>query len=376
MSDLPGLGPGLGPTFGAEEEFLLVDPSTGEPAPRNTAVAGEAEARGVELQLELSSCQVETTSHVVTTSAELGEELIGLRRTAAQTAEAVGVQLLATGLPPATPHEFPVTDTPRYRRIGAQFGMIAHEQGTCGCHVHVEVPDRAAAIHVSNWLRPWLPSLLALSANSRVYRNADSGYASWRSVLWRRWPVAGPPPFFPAPEDYERTVRMLIDSEVILDRKMVYWDVRLSENFPTIEVRVADVPATVAETVLLATLVRAAVMTALDASRARREEGWEPGRLPPAALRAAYWKAAHDGLAGRALDLIHGSGAVPAREQLDALVQRVRPALEALGEYDRVTRELDRIAASGNGAMRQLRAWRQRGEVMDVIAEAAAATLS
>jgi carboxylate-amine ligase len=286
-----------------------------------------------------------------------------LRRAAAAAAEAAGVQLVAAGLPPATPHEFPVTDTPRYRRIAAAYGMVAHEQGICGCHVHVQVPDRAAAIRVSNWLRPWLPSLLALSANSRVYRNADSGYASWRSVLWRRWPVAGPPPFFPAPEEYDRTVRMLIDSEVILDHKMVYWDVRPSENFPTVEIRVADVPATVAETVLLATLVRAAVMTALD------ERGADAERLPPAALRAAYWKAAHDGLAGDSLDLIHGRGAVPARDVLDALVQRVRPALDALGEYDRVTTELDRVVAQGNGAMRQLRAWEKRHDVMDVVAQ-------
>ncbi|OBG25276.1 glutamate--cysteine ligase [Mycobacterium sp. 852002-51057_SCH5723018] len=366
----------MGPTFGAEEEFLLVDPRTGEPAPRNTAVAEEAKRQGVELQLELSSCQVETTSGVATTSAELHEQLTKLRRGAARAAEASGVRLLASGLPPVTPHEFPVTDTPRYRRIGAEYGMVAHEQGICGCHVHVEVPDRAAAVHVSNWLRPWLPSLLALSANSPVYRNADSGYASWRSMLWRRWPVAGPPPFFPTPDEYDRTVRMLIDSEVILDRKMVYWDVRPSENFPTIEVRVADVPATVAETVLLATLVRAAVMTALEESRARPERGGGTGRLPPAALRAAYWKAAHDGLSGRGLDLFGGRGAVPAREQLDALVHRVRPALEALGEYERAVAELDRIAAQGNGAMRQLRAWRKREDAMDVIAEAAVATLS
>ncbi|HSS25852.1 MAG TPA: glutamate--cysteine ligase, partial [Mycobacterium sp.] len=270
MSDLP--------TVGAEVEFLLVDPRTGEPAPQNTAVAKEAERRGVTLQLELSSCQVETTSSVATTSAQLGEELARLRRIATQAAEARGVRLLALALPPATPHKFPVTGTERYRRIGAEFGMIAHEQGICGCHVHVQVPDRAAAIHVSNWLRPWLPSLLALSANSALYRNADTGHASWRSVLWRRWPAAGPPPFFTSPEEYDRTVRMLVDTGVILDRDMIYWDVRPSAEFPTVEVRVADVPATVAETVLLATLVRAAVMTALE-TRGKDDLG----RLPPAA---------------------------------------------------------------------------------------------
>ncbi|BBX66529.1 putative glutamate--cysteine ligase 2-3 [Mycobacterium saskatchewanense] len=363
MSDLP--------TFGAEEEFLLVHPRTGEPAPRNAAVAAEGERLGIELQVELSSCQVETTSSVMSTSAELQEELARLRRVSAQAAEAAGVTLLASGLPPATPHEFPVTDTPRYRRIGEQYGMVAHEQGICGCHVHVQVPDRAAAVHVSNWLRPWLPSLLALSANSPLYRNAESGYASWRSVLWRRWPAAGAPPFFPSPDDYDRAVRMLVDTGVILDPKMIYWDVRPSANFPTVEVRVADVPATVAETVLIATLIRAAVMTALDAP----DEGDQLGRLPPGALRAAYWKAAHDGLSGDALDLIRGRGAVPAREQLGALVSRVRPALEVLGEYDRVTGELDRIAADGNGAIRQLRAWRKRGKVMDVVEQLRVATL-
>lgn len=361
MSDLP--------TFGVEEEFLLIDPQSGEPDPRSADVAAHAERRGVKLQLELSSCQVETTSAVTSSSAELRTELIGLRQATAQAAGAVGVRLLAMGLPPMTPHQFPVTDTARYRRIGALYGMVAREQGISGCHVHVQVPDRAAAVHVSNWLRPWLPSLLALSANSAIYRNAETGYASWRSVLWRRWPAAGPPPFFPSLEEYERTVQMLVDSGVILDPDMIYWDVRASANFPTVEVRVADVPATIAETVLLATLIRAAVMTALDA----RDDG---GRLPPGALRAAYWMAAHDGLSGRAMDLHGGCRAVPAREQLSALVRRVRPALEALGEFDLVAEELERVAAQGNGAMRQLRAWRQRGEVRDVIDEAAAATLS
>ncbi|OBJ49198.1 glutamate--cysteine ligase [Mycobacterium sp. 1423905.2] len=357
------------PTVGVEEEFLLVDPQTGEPAPRNKEVAQEAERRGAELQVELSSCQVETTSQVVATTAELRDELTRLRRATAQAAEAVGVQLLALGLPPVTPHRFPVTDTERYRRIGEQYGMVAHEQGICGFHVHVQVPDRAAAIHVSNWLRPWLPVLLALSANSALYRNSDSGYASWRSILWRRWPVAGAPPHFESPEEYDRTVQMLVDTGMILDPGMVYWDVRPSANFPTVEVRVADVPATVAESVLLTTLIRAAVMTAL-------EERDRDLRLPPAALRAAYWKAAHDGLSGHTLDLVDGRGAVPTRDQLNTLVRRTRPALEALGEYDYVLAELDRVSVEGNGAMRQRRAWQRRGEMMDVIAEAAAAMLS
>ena len=150
--------------------------------------------------------------------------------------------------------------------------MIAHEQGICGCHVHVAVPDREAAIQVGNRLRPWLPLLLAVTANSAIYRNTDTGYASWRSILWQRWPVAGPPPQFDSADEYDAVVRQLLDTGAMLDDGMVYWDVRPSANFPTVEVRVADVPATVAETVLFAALVRGAVMTALDDGAARRAD--------------------------------------------------------------------------------------------------------
>ena len=359
------------PTVGVEEEFLLVDPDTGEPVARNEAVARHAEAHGVKLQLELTSCQVETTTDVANTAEDLRSQLTRLRRVAAEAAEADGVRLLAVGLPPTVPHEFPITDTPRYRQIAERFGMIAHEQGICGCHVHVNVPDRDAAVRVSNRLRPWLPLLLALTANSAVYRNADTGYASWRSILWQRWPSAGPTPHFESADEYDAVVRMLQDSGAMLDDGMVYWDTRPSANFPTIEVRVADVPATVAETVLFATLIRACVMTALEAEQ--RGESLAP--LAPYALRAAYWKSARDGLDGHAIDLTESHASVPALDLLNGLVDHVRPALEAVGDYDMARAELARIAEHGNGAMRQRRAWLPGHDVADVLAEAAAATL-
>lgn len=358
------------PTFGAEEEFLLVDPETGAPVPRNRDVADVARGRGVDLQLELTSCQVETSSSVASSAAELLTDLRRQRAVVARAAEDAGARLLAVGLPPTVPHEFPLTDTPRYRAIGERFGMIAHEQGICGCHVHVAVPDRDAAITVSNRLRPWLPLLLALSANSAVYRGADTGHASWRSVLWGRWPSAGPPPHFESADDYDATVKLMRDTGAMLDDAMVYWDVRPSANFPTVEVRVADVPATVGETVLLASLVRALVMTALD-----EERQGQPGvPLTPHALRAAYWRAARDGLSGSAVD-VETHALAPTAQLLHGLVDRVRPALEATGELEDVLRQLDHVIVNGNGAMRQLAAWRRSGEVADVVEAAGDATL-
>jgi carboxylate-amine ligase len=360
------------PTFGVEEEFLLVDPETGEPVPHNRAVAERASARGVELALELTSCQVETTSSIADSSADLLADLGRLRRVAADAATESGARLLAVALPPTVPHEFPITDKPRYRKIADRFGMIAHEQGICGCHVHVAVPSRELAIRVSNRLRPWLPVLLALSANSAIYRNADTGHASWRSVLWARWPSAGPPPHFDSVVEYDALLQIMKDAGAMVDDGMVYWDVRPSANFPTVEVRVADVPSTVGETALLATLIRALVMTVLEDER----RGASGLPLTTHALSVAYWKAAKDGLAGSAIDLVGSHAPTPTVDLVEQLIDRVTPALEAVGAGDFVRSEFDRVRAQGNGAMRQQRAWARRNQVADVIEEAAEATLS
>jgi carboxylate-amine ligase len=359
------------PTLGVEEEFLLVDPATGAPVAVNEAVAAQAAELGIKLQLELTSCQVETTSEVVSDTAELRRELTELRRIAAQAAEASGAQLLAAALPPTRPHQFPITDTPRYREIADKFGRIA-EEGICGAHVHVAVPSRELAVRITNRLRPWLPLFLALTANSAIYGDADTGYASWRSIAWARWPSAGPPPHFDSVDEYDAMVQMLRRSGAVLDDGMVYWDVRPSATFPTIEVRVADVPATVGETVLLAALIRASVMTALDDER--RGEPTAP--LSPHALKAAYWKSAREGLDGMAIDLLEGHAPVPARKLLQRMIEHVRPALEDVGDYQMVKAELARLDYDGNGAMRQRRAWHRRRDVKDVIAELVTATLS
>lgn len=354
-SKTPSSTDSAAPTVGVEEEFLLVDPDDGAPVALNSDVARVAGTHGVEVQLELTTCQVETTTSVVHDRSELLTELTRLRRTVAGAADECGATLLAVGLPPTVPRHFPFTRTPRYQQIANSFGMLAHEQGISGCHVHVEVPDKDTAVRVCAGLRPWLPILLALSANSAIYRNADTGYASWRSIMWNRWPSAGPPPQLNSADEYDAAVAMMAAEGAVLDDGMVYWDARPSAKFPTVEVRVADVPATAAETVLLATLVRAAVMTVL-----RRP----PPPIPEILLHARYWRYARDGVEG------HTSAAIA--EFLDEL----RPVLEELGDLEYARDEVRRVLQDGNGAIRQRRAWRRRADISDVIAELAAATIA
>ncbi|WP_067673943.1 glutamate--cysteine ligase 2 [Nocardia miyunensis] len=357
-------------TVGVEEEFLLADPDTGAPVAKNVEVARTAAAAGIHLQLELTQCQVETNTGVHSTTASLIRELRELRRDVAGFAEKNGARLLAVAIPPTVPHKFPVTDTPRFRRIAKGFGMLAHEQGLCGCHVHVGVPNRDVAIQVGNFLRPWLPLFLALTANSAIYRNADTGFASWRNILWRRWPSAGPPPYFASAQEYDAMVAMMTASGSILDETMVYWDVRPSLAFPTVEIRVSDIPATVEETALLATLVRAAVISARTSLAERRPAP----PVPAPTLLAAYWKAARTGIDGDGMDPVDGRTA-PVRELLDKLVNSLDFALDELGDHAFVTDAIAAVFARGNGARRQIDAFRARRDVGDVVTELANATL-
>jgi carboxylate-amine ligase len=356
------------PTFGVEEELLLVEESTGEPFMEGAAVAHVAQRLGLDLDLELTPCQIETTTPVLDSMADLRRHLVESRSKADAAAREMGGRVLAVGVPPIVGNRQPVSKTERYQRIAQNFGFIAAEQGVCGCHVHVAVPDRARAIEVSNSLRPWLPILVALTANSAIHRSSDSGYSSWRTMLWSRWPSAGAPPHLESEDEYDAAIARLLEVGAALDEGMIYWDVRPSKNFPTIEVRVSDVPATVDETVLYATLVRALVMTALAEGPLAAA-----GVVSSDDVRLAKWRAARDGLTGECPDLLSGS-MVSTRAAVDRMLAHIAPALDVMDERAAVDDALDKLFSRGNGAIQQRQAFERSGAA-GVVEHVAARTL-
>jgi carboxylate-amine ligase len=336
------------PSFGVEEELLLVS-ATGDPLPRSKAVVEDV--KDLDVALELTRAMVEINTPVCETSEELHAHLTEMRSKLATAAAEEGAQLLAIAVPPHGKAAQSITKKPRYQELAARWGLLVREQGVCGAHVHVDVHDKETATRVSNHLRPWLPTLLALTANSPIYLEQDTGFASWRWLMATRWPCAGPPPYLESAEHYDALVAMHLAAGTLIDEQMVYWDVRPSTHLPTVEVRVSDIPLTVDETVLLATLVRALVMTALH-------EGTKGPSLEPEVLRAAYWLAARDGITGNALDVLK---AEPLRmtEAIELLRQYVEPALQELGDDELVKDTVERVLATGNGAVRQRKAFRE-----------------
>ncbi|SFR27895.1 carboxylate-amine ligase [Lentzea waywayandensis] len=342
------------PTVGVEEEFLLVDAVTGVAVNRAAEVVAVARERfGLELEHELTGAQVEINTAVCVDAEQARLELLDLRRQVALAARTVGCRAIAVGAPPLGHTTGEITDSLRYRRIARAFGALAEQQLICGCHVHVAVPDRETAVQVCNHVRPWLPVLSVVTANSPYSGGTDTGFASWRSTIWSRWPVSGPPPFFSSWKHYEEVCDTMITAGTALDRAMVYWDVRPATELPTVEVRVADVAATVDEAVLLAALVRALVAQAVvDVGRGVRAED-----VPSETLRQACWGVANEGLQGDTLDVLSGESR-PVREQLDDLVRRLNPVLQANGDLPAVQRGLRLLDAEGCGADRQRRVFR------------------
>jgi carboxylate-amine ligase len=337
-------------TVGVEEEFLLVDPDTGRAVPAvDDVLAGVSPQLREQVQYEYLTTQIEIGSAPVVGLDALARSLAALRTALADAAERAGVRLLAAGTAPiggAPPA--PIVDRPRFRRMVEQFGALSTDPGLNGLHVHVGIPDRETGVQVLNHLRPWLPVLAAATANSPFFAGRDTGYASWRSVIWNMWPSVGPTPYLDSATHYDELVHRLIATGAMLDDGMIYWYARLSSHLPTVELRIGDIGPTVDDSILVAALARALVATVMADVSAGRAAAPVPHHL----LTAAHWRAARDGLEGLAVDPDTGQ-TMPAWRLMRRLVDVVTPALERHGDLATVTLLLGRLRAHGTGAARQ-----------------------
>jgi glutamate---cysteine ligase / carboxylate-amine ligase len=239
---------------------------------------------------------------------------------------------------------------------------------TCGCHVHVGVEDDEEGVAVLNRIRVWLPLLTALTANSPFWQGTDTGYASYRSRAWQRWPSAGPNEVFPDAAAYHRLVDDVLATGTVLDTGMLYFDARLSEKWPTVEVRTADVALRVEDAVTLAGVVRGLVETAAR----QAQDGVPPPAVRTEVLRVAAWRAGRSGLSGDLVDPRTGRPA-PAPVVIGALLDHLRPALADAGDEQRVTDGLAALLRRGTGSDLQRQVHRDTGGDLGAVVRAAVA---
>ncbi len=356
-------------SFGIEEEFFMIDERTCLPAAVDLKPFRQLSGIRSEglVQHELLACQLEYASSVCEDRDQALAELRGFRIALARQAAEAGLLVVGIGAAPMIPQNPPsFTDTQRYKEIGLRLSGIAAEHYICGLHIHVSILDRRSGVRALNFLRPWLPLLCALGANSPIWRGTDSQFSSWRTIQYRKWSVQGVPPSFTDEQDYESRLGSILGTEAVLDHGHIGWAVRLSENYPTIELRVADTQLRAYDAVLLAVLTRALVDTAVAG------EAPLPVFLPEL-LDLALWQAAKHGIEGNQLDPLSGN-AVPTVEHVHRLLHVIETELRSNGDYDFVVHSLRNLLETGNGAMRQRAAFME-GSISHVLHNAHAEML-
>jgi carboxylate-amine ligase len=354
---------GDGMTLGVEEEYLVVDAGSGALVPHADQVMPAARRRlGEAVASEVNLCQIEVATPVCRTLDEVRRHLTDLRRELTAAADETGHAVAAAGTHPFGRWEDQRVDVShdRYQRMVDRYQMIARQQVICGCHVHVGIDDPDLAVAAMTRARPWLPALLALSANSPFWQGVDTGYASYRFQVWQRWPTCGMPPPLATRAEFDFLVQQLEAIDAIEDATFLYWYVRPSSRFPTLEFRPGDVCLQVDDAVALAGLVRALAWTALGEADA--------GAPPPGEiLDAAMWQASRYGLEGSLVSPRQGA-VRPAADVVAELLDHVRAGLAAHGDEAEVAELVAAVMARGNGAHAQRAAFAHRRSGPDVVA--------
>ena len=305
-------------TVGIEEELFALDATTLEPRP-----FPQERFDGQRLKAELFASVVELNTGVCESVEQAAAELRELRAAAKGRAAEAGLVLAAAGTwPTAVPEEQAITQDPSYLAFVEYAGSSARRQYCSGLHVHVGVPSAEACMAALEAVLPWLPVLLAVSANSPYLADRETGLASTRGEILALLPRAGAPPVFESYEEWEEFAERLVRLGLADQYTRIWWDIRPHPRFGTLELRMPDQPTQVEVSAAFAALFQALVATAAEAGmRAPADRGvyaqnrWAAARFGPAA------------------ELIHPDGdrLIGARQLLTELLDRVDPAARGLG---------------------------------------------
>ncbi|MFV0432514.1 MAG: YbdK family carboxylate-amine ligase [Leucobacter sp.] len=343
--------------FGVEEEYLLLDETEGVPVNLAAELVRATPELGGQTEREYFSSQLETATPVCLEGDAAEEALTRFRRTVSRAARSRGAVLAGTGLPPVGGDTVGrVTPKARYRLIEAEMRSAAEHQYGTGTHVHVEVPSPDAGIEVLARLARWAPALLAMTANSPLWCGETTGFASWRHIKGLSWPTAGYPLGFADAEEYHRSVAQLIDTGVVPDTGLLTWVARLSNNYPTVELRIADAQLEARDAVSFAVIVRALVDRALS----EIEERAASPHYAPGLVNGADWMAGRNGLDSELIDPLTAES-LPAFDLIERMLGTVETEIDRFGDRERVDRYLQRLRSRGGPASRQLEAFETAG---------------
>ena len=355
-------------TVGIEEELMILDSSSLDLVNAIDSILGEDPPSG-EIKPEFLESVLEIATSPCPDVASVGAELHALRGIARDRAQARGLQIGAAGTHPfARWEDQRVVSDDRYRGLIRSLGFVARQELVFGMHVHVGMADPEEAIYVANGLRPYIPLLIALSANSPLWRGEPTGLMSSRVPIFRAFPRVGLPPHFEGWADFERRVETLTESGAIEDYTFLWYDVRPHPRLGTVEIRAMDSQTRVEHTIALSALVVSLV-------KLLTEEFSHPAGLPDPpweVLDENRWLAARHGLEAELVDHV-SAGRVTTRGLTESLLKELAPHAQELG-CERELKGIGDLLRRGNGAMRQQMVFEANRDLRELMSEIVAAT--
>ena len=339
-------------TIGVEEEYLLVDQETRALVvdPPKSLMKECEEHLGTQVTSELLRSQIEIGTRVCNNVQEVRDDLVRLRSTIKEVANAHGYAPIAASTHPFSLwHDQKATRKERYDRLTVEMQGTARRLLICGMHVHVGIDDDELRIDLMNQMSYFLPHLLALSCSSPFWNGRDTGLKSYRLTVFDALPRTGIPERFASYAEYERHVRIMMDAGLIEDSTRIWWDLRPSAKFPTLETRIMDVCTRLDDTVALAALL-VCIFRMLYRLRSNNQR-WRI--YTPMLIRENRWRAMRYSFDEGLIDLAKGT-VVPFEQLLNELLCLVAEDAEALGCTEEVN-SLQHILQRGTSAHRQLK---------------------
>jgi carboxylate-amine ligase len=358
-------------TIGIEEEYQIIDPDTRELTSyiQKFLEHGEVVLRD-QVKPEFMQSQVEVGSQVCRNIKEARQEVIRLRRMVSEIAQAHGRRIVAAGTHPFSRWlEQEVTARDRYYGLAKDMGHVARRLLIFGMHVHIGIEDPELRIDIMNQVRYFLPHILTLSVSSPFWQGRDTQLKSYRSVVFEDLPRTGIPGYFSSHADYQRYLQALINTRCIENATKIWWDVRPHCKFPTLEFRICDCCTKVEETIAIAALFQALVAKLVRLRR--NNQTWRIYR--PELIAENKWRAIRDGIDGKLIDFGIGQE-VPLRFLMNELLELIDDVVDELGTRQEIE-YVHTILNEGTSADRQLRVYRETGDLKAVVDKLAEETV-
>jgi glutamate---cysteine ligase / carboxylate-amine ligase len=350
-------------TLGIEEEFQTIDPVTRDLRSHvGKIVEGGQVKLHEQVKAEMHQSVVEVGTAICHNIQEARAEVTNLRRFVIELADRVNLKIAASGTHPfARWQDQPITPHPRYDQIIEEMQDAARSNLIFGMHVHVGMENRNMGVHIMNTMRYFLPHIYALSTSSPFWQGRNTGFKSYRSKVFDKFPRTGIPEYFTSIHDYDDYIDLLVKTGCIDNGKKIYWDIRVHPFFDTIEFRICDVPMRIDETVCLAALFQALVvkiyklMSSNMTFRLYRK----------ALLNENKWRAARYGISGKLIDF-GKQMEVDTPDLIRELLDFVDDVVDELGSREECEYAL-KILEMGTGADRQLKVYEETDSLIRVV---------